>query len=221
MGTTIIRHLNTHSKLMRNNPAKRMKALATASAIGNWKCCDHCGKIQIKIRQVGNEHLCRTCHKKNSKAIHGKVETNSIRKTTDSCSHPRRKPDAYENTKRCHPQLRRLWGECLTCVLERVASAKTDEDAYTALEAWAKQQVVQILPTRGGRKKKESRMRTHHRLMLQWKPEISRSVGGRDFALNRKGPPESKRGDAPICLAHRTYHLIHVPPHPQKFTDRT
>ena len=64
MDSTIIRHLNTHSKLMRNNPAERMKALATASAIGNWKCCDHCGKIQIKIRQVGNEHLCRTCQKK-------------------------------------------------------------------------------------------------------------------------------------------------------------
>ena len=48
---------------MRNNPAERTKALATAGAIGNWKCCDHCGKIQIKIRQVVNEHLCRTCHK--------------------------------------------------------------------------------------------------------------------------------------------------------------
>ena len=56
----------------------------------------------------------------------------------------------------------------MTCVLERVASAKTDEDAYTALEAWAKLKVVLILPTRGGRKKRESRMRTHRRLMLQW-----------------------------------------------------
>ena len=63
MDSTIIRHLNTHCKLMRENPAERTNALATAGAIGNWKCCDHFGKIQIKIRQVVNEHLCRTCHK--------------------------------------------------------------------------------------------------------------------------------------------------------------
>ena len=168
MDSTIIRHLNTHSKLMRNNPAERMKALATASAIGNWKCCDHCGKIQINTRHVGNEHLCRTCHKKIPKL-------STVRWTLTAYERQlivARIQDANQTHMRIledvPPQLRRLWGQCLTCVLERFASAKTDEDAYTALQAWTKLKVVLILPTRGGRKKRESRMRTHRRIMLQW-----------------------------------------------------
>ena len=50
-------------------------------------------------------------------------------------------------------QLRHLWGQCLTCVLDSFPSAKTDKDTYKALEAWAKLKVVLILPTRCGRKR--------------------------------------------------------------------
>ena len=60
MDSTLIRDLNTHSKIIRDNPIERKNALNTASAIGNWKRCDNCGKIMIRIRHVENEQICRT-----------------------------------------------------------------------------------------------------------------------------------------------------------------
>ena len=65
-------------------------------------------------------------------------------------------------------KLRRLWGQCVHSVLDRYASARTDEDAYYALETWAKLKVVLVMPGRGGRQKRESRGRTHRRMMTQW-----------------------------------------------------
>ena len=54
MDSTLIRDLNTHSKIIRDNPIERKNALNTASAIGNWKRCDNFGKIMIRIRHVEN-----------------------------------------------------------------------------------------------------------------------------------------------------------------------
>ena len=65
-------------------------------------------------------------------------------------------------------RLRRLWGQCVHSVLDRYASARTDEDAFNALEAWAKLKVVLVLPLRGGRQKQESRRKTNQRMMIQW-----------------------------------------------------
>ena len=55
-----------------------------------------------------------------------------------------------------------------TGVLDKYASARTDKDAFNALEAWAKLKVVLVLPLRGGKQKKESRRKAHKRMMIQW-----------------------------------------------------
>ena len=64
-------------------------------------------------------------------------------------------------------QLRRLWGQCVHGVRDRYASARTDEDAFNALEAWTKLKVVLVMPLRGGRQK-ESRRSAHRHMMIQW-----------------------------------------------------
>ena len=53
-------------------------------------------------------------------------------------------------------KLRRLKGQYVH-ILDRYASARTDEDAFNALEAWAKLKVVLVMPVRGARQKRESR----------------------------------------------------------------
>ena len=65
-------------------------------------------------------------------------------------------------------RLRRLWGQCVTSVLDRLAHAKTDDDAFKAYESWAKLKSVLVLPIRGGYKKQHTRTRFHRRQMTLW-----------------------------------------------------
>ena len=161
-------HLNTHSNLIRDSPDEKAKALGVASRIGSYKSCDRCGKLSLKAIEVGNEHICHACHRKIPKPdkIKSKLTAHRRQLITD------RIRDANQTRFRIMDdipaKLRRLWGQCVHSVLDRYASARTDEDALNALEAWAKLKVVLITPVRGGRQKRESKGKTHRRMMIQW-----------------------------------------------------
>ena len=168
MDSTIIGHLNTHSIVIRDSPTKKNKALRVASRIGTYHSCDRCGKLYLTAIEVGNERICHICHKKIPKPdkIQSKLTAHRRQLITD------RIRDANQTRYRIMDdipvKLRRLWGQCVHSVLDRYASARTEEDAYDALEAWAKLKVVLVMPVRGGRQKRESRARTHRRMMTQW-----------------------------------------------------
>ena len=168
MDSTIIRHLHTHSKTIRESPAERAKALNIASTLGNYKCCDHCGKLTIKNKKVMNEHICRACNKKIPKLakVKCKLRTYERQLVTNRIHEANQTRFSIMDDIPAH--LRRLCGQCVHSVLDSFASARTDEDAFNALEAWAKLKVLLVTPTRGGRKKRESRIHIHRRLMLQW-----------------------------------------------------
>ena len=168
MDSTIIGHLHTHSNVIRDSPTEKAKALEVASRIGTYHSCDRCGKLYLNAIEVGNERICHVCHKKIPKPdkIQSKLTAHRRQLITD------RIRDANQTRFRIMDdipvKLRRLWGQCVHSVLDRYASARTDEDAYNALEAWAKLKVVLVMPGRGGRQKRESRGRTHRRMMTQW-----------------------------------------------------
>ena len=166
--STIIGHLQTHSAVIRHNPQLKAEALRVAGRIGPFRCCDRCGKLYIKVKKVGTEHICMICHRKIPKPDRVKktltahriqLATNRIRDANQT---------KFRIMDDIPARLRRLWGQCVHSTLDRYASARTDEDAFNALEAWAKLKVVLVLPLRGGRQKKESRRKTHQRMMIQW-----------------------------------------------------
>ena len=160
MDSYIIIHLRSHANLIRNSPAEKAKALRVAGRIGTYKCCDRCGKLVLRVIEVGNEHICLACHKKIPKPdkIQSKLTAHRRQLITD------RIRDANQTRFRIMDdipvKLRRLWGQCVHSVLDRYAAARTDEDAYNALEAWAKLKVVLVMLVRGGRQKNESRRKT-------------------------------------------------------------
>ena len=165
MDSTIIGHLHTHSNVIRESPIEKAKALGVASRIGTYHSCDRCGKLYLNAIEVGNERICHVCHKKIPKPdkIQSKLTAHRRQLIID------RIRDANQTRFRIMDdipvKLRRLWRQCVHSVLDRYASARTDEDAYNALEAWAKLKVVLVMPGRGGRQKRESRGRTHIRMM--------------------------------------------------------
>ena len=63
-------------------------------------------------------------------------------------------------------KLRRLWGKCVTS--DQFVQAKTDKQAFHALEAWVKLKSVLVLPVKGGANRKHSRFRFHKKRMLKW-----------------------------------------------------
>ena len=133
MDDTKIGHLHTHSNVIRDSPAEKAKALWVAGKLGTYWSCDRCGKIVIKIIEVGNENICQVCRKKIPKldkikrkltAHRRQLITDRIRNTTQNHGrHPSEAPPPM--------------GKCVHSVLDRHASARTDEDAFNALEAWA------------------------------------------------------------------------------------
>ena len=65
MDSTIIGHLNsTHANVIRNTPKEKANALRVARKLGAFRCSDRCGKIAIRIKEVGTEQLCQECNKK-------------------------------------------------------------------------------------------------------------------------------------------------------------
>ena len=142
MDSTIIRHLNsTHTDKIRNSPKEKAKALWVARKLGPYRCCDRCGKIAIEIKTIGTEDICQECNKKIPK--HEKVKR--ILTAQERQLVIDRIRDANETTLRIMndipPRLRRLWSRCVHSVLNRYGAARMDEDAFNALEAWAKLKV--------------------------------------------------------------------------------
>ena len=151
-----------------SSPVEREKALNIASTLENYKYCDHRGKLTIKNKRVMHEHICRACNTKipNLAKVKCKLTTYERQLVTDRIHEANQ--TRYRIMDDFPVQLRRLWGQCVHSVLDSFASARTDEDAFNALKAWAKLKVVLVTPTRGGRKKRESRMHIHRRIMVQW-----------------------------------------------------
>ena len=166
--STLIRHLNTHTNVIRYDPQVKAEALRAACKIGPYKCCDRCWRLYIRVKEVGIEHICQICHKKIPKPdeIKRKLTAHNRQLIID---HIREANQIKLRIMNDIPaRLRRLCGGCVHSVLDRYAAARTDEDAFHALEAWAKLKVVLILSLRGGRQKMESRRKTHQRMMIQW-----------------------------------------------------
>ena len=78
-------------------------------------------------------------------------------------------------------QLRRLWGQCVTSVLDRFAHDRTDRESFQTLESWTKLKCVLVLPVMGGEQKASLEdaipQKTNapvvcreHRRMLVWRP---------------------------------------------------
>ena len=167
--STIIGHINTHhTDVMRHNPQIKADALLVASRIGPYRYCHQCGQLYIRLKKVGTEHICQECYKKIPKPdkVRRKLTAHKRRLVID------RIRDANDTKLKIMndipPRLRRLWSRCVHSVLDKYAAARTDEDAFNALEAWAKLKVVLVLPLRGGRQKWASRRKTHKQMMLQW-----------------------------------------------------
>ena len=66
------------------------------------------------------------------------------------------------------PLLRRHWSRCLSTTLALFLAARTDEEAFKALEAWTKLKSVLVLPPKGGAKRKRSTYKFHEKRMVQW-----------------------------------------------------
>ena len=64
MDSTIIKHLNSHSNVIRDSATEKARALEVASRIGTYHSCDRCGKLYLIAIEVGNERICHVCHKK-------------------------------------------------------------------------------------------------------------------------------------------------------------
>ena len=169
MDSTILRHLNnTHTAKIRNSPKEKAKALWVARKLGPYRCCDRCGKIAIKIKTIGTEDICQECNKKIPKRekVKRTLTAHQRRLVIDRIRDANR--TKFKIMDDIPARLRRLWGQCVHSVLDKYASARTDKDAFDALEAWAKLKVVLVMPLRAGRQKKESRSTAHQHMMIQW-----------------------------------------------------
>ena len=169
MDSTIIKHLNnTHTDKIRNSPEEKARALWVARKLGPYRCCDRCGKIAIRIKEVGTEDICQECNKKIPKRekVKGTLTAHQRRLLINRIRDANKTKFKIMND--IPARLRRLWGQCVHSVLDRYASARTDEDAFKALEAWAKLKVVLIMPLRAGRQKKKSRSSAHRQMITPW-----------------------------------------------------
>ena len=122
MDSTIIRHLNTtHTDKIRSSPKERAKALWVACKLGPYRCCDRCGKIAIRIKEVKTEHICQECNKK----IPKREKVKRILTAQERRLIIDRVRDANQTKFRIMDdipaRLRRLWGQCLHSVLDRYA----------------------------------------------------------------------------------------------------
>ena len=60
MDSTIIKHLNSHSNVIRDSATEKARALEVASRIGTYHSCDRCGKLYlIALRSRERTHLPR------------------------------------------------------------------------------------------------------------------------------------------------------------------
>ena len=133
---------HTQTNIIRNTPKEKANATWVARKLWPCRCCDRCGRIAIRIKKVGTEHMCQECNQKTPnrdkvkrilKVQERRIVINRIRDTNQT---------KFRIMDDMPARLRRLWGQCVHGVRDRYASAKTDDDAFNAPEAWAKLKVV-------------------------------------------------------------------------------
>ena len=149
MRSTIVKHLNNHRDAIRSNPAERAKVRAIAETVGDLHCCKLCGWLGIKIN---HDDICQKCYKQRPKSTLNARTLSDLDRGLAVSSIQNANQTQLRIMADIPSQLRRLWGQCVTSVLDRFAHARTDRESFQALESWTKLKCVLVLPVRGGTK---------------------------------------------------------------------
>ena len=147
--STFVRHINNfHTHIILADDTEREKVLEATEDLGKFGWCRLCGKLNV----VANAQLyCKKCFKLNAKygAVNQKLLSNEEKnRLTDNI----RKANETQITimNEVPNLMSRYWSKCVTTTLDLFTSALTDEEAFSALEAWTKLKSVLVLPLRGG-----------------------------------------------------------------------
>ena len=141
------------------------KALATARSVGNYRCCTICKKLVIRAT---NSDICPKCYTERPDSTYNAQTLSDNERKLAVTNIQNANQTKLRIMEDIPAQLRRLWGQCVTSVLDSLAHARTDDDAFKAYESWAKLKSVLVLPIRGGNKKQHTRARFHRRQMTLW-----------------------------------------------------
>ena len=121
MSSTIVKHLNYHRNAIRSNLPERAKVWAIAETVGDLHCCKLCGLLGIRIN---HDDICQKCHKQRPKfTLNARTLSDRERGLVVS-SIQNANQTQLRIMKDIPSQLRRLWGKCVTSVLDCFAKLR-------------------------------------------------------------------------------------------------